>query len=302
MTEPRDGVTLSAGAAGTFRLGDLQVHRLGFGAMRLTGTGGMGRGDSRSPHQGQAVVRRAVELGVNHIDTAAFYFSESGVANHIIRDALAPYPDELVIVTKVGPDRHRGTGEFGDWARPDQLRAHVEQNLTDLGLERLSVVNYRSNGRDDVPAAVAALTVLRDEGLLRHVGLSNVNAETLETARSVTDVVCVQNRHAPGYERSDTDHVLDACRKHGIAFVPFFTIAGQSREDPAQEQYDAVRAIADAHGVTAAQVRIAWTLALGPHVLAIPGTGDAEHLEQNVAAAALRLTEDDLAQLADLAG
>jgi pyridoxine 4-dehydrogenase len=302
MTDSRDSVTFSASSAGTFLLGDLPVHRLGFGAMRLTGTGGMGRGEPRSPQQGRAVVRRAVELGVNHIDTAAFYFSETGVANHIIRDALAPYPDDLVIVTKVGPQRDRATGEFGDWARPDQLRAHVEQNLTDLGLERLSVVNYRSNGRDDVPAAAAALAALRDEGLLRHVGLSNVDAETLEAARSVTEVVCVQNRHAPGYERSDSDRVLDACREHGIAFVPFFTIAGHSREDPAQERDDEVRAIADALGVTAAQVRIAWTLAIGPHVLTIPGTGDSEHLEQNVAAAALRLSEDDLARLADLAG
>jgi aryl-alcohol dehydrogenase-like predicted oxidoreductase len=268
--------------------------------MRLTGTGGMGQGEPRSPKQGRAVLRRAVELGVNHVDTAAFYFSASGVANHIIRDALAPYPDDLVIVTKVGPNRDRATGEFGDWARPDQLRAHVEQNLTDLDLDQLSVVNYRSTGRDDVPAAVAALAVLRDEGMLRHVGLSNVNAETLEAARSVTDIVCVQNRHAPGYQRSDTAQVLDACVQHGIAFVPFFTIAGQSREDPAQERYDAVRAIADARGVTTAQVRIAWNLALGPHVLAIPGTGDLQHLEQNVAAAALRLSEDDLAALASL--
>lgn len=149
---------------------------------------------------------------------------------------------------------------------------------------------------------MAALAALRDEGLLRHVGLSNVNIETVEAARGVTDVVCVQNRHAPGYERSDSERVLDACGEHGIAFVPFFTIAGQSREDPALERYDAVRAIAGAHGVTAAQVRIAWNLALGPHVLAIPGTGDPRHLEQNVAAAALRLSEDDMARLADPAG
>jgi pyridoxine 4-dehydrogenase len=302
VDESRDNATLSASAAGTFRLGDRPVHRLGFGAMRLTGTGGMGRGEPRSPEQSREVLRRAVELGVNHIDTAGFYFSESAVANQIIHDALAPYPDDLVIVTKVGPTRDRATGAAGDWARPDQLRALVEQDLIELGLERLAVVNYRSSGRDDVSAAVEALAQLRDEGLLKHVGLSNVNAEALEAARSVTDVVCVQNRHAPGYERSDADEVLEACRKHDIAFVPFFAIAGQSREDPAQEQFDAIRAIADAHDVTAAQVRIAWNLALGPHVLAIPGTGDPQHLEQNVAAAALRLTGDELARLADLAG
>jgi pyridoxine 4-dehydrogenase len=193
------------------------------------------------------------------------------------------------------------TGEWGDWARPEDLRAHVEYNLESLGLERIPVVNYRSNGRDDVPAAVTALAGLRDEGLLEHIGLSNVGVDALTAARDVATIVCVQNRQAPGYERSDTEDVLAACREAGIAFVPFFTIAGQSREDAASERFDVVREIADAHGATPAQVRIAWNLALGPHVLAIPGTGDLGHLEQNVAAAALRLTEDDLASLTSLA-
>jgi aryl-alcohol dehydrogenase-like predicted oxidoreductase len=276
------------------------VNRLGFGAMRLTGTGGMGRGEDRDPEQSAAVVRRAVDLGVNHVDTAGFYFSATGRANVIIHDALAPYPDDLTIVTKVGPGRDLRTGEWGDWARPDQLRAHVEHNLETLGLDRLHVVNYRSNGRDDVPAAVSALDALRDEGLLEHVGLSNVGAEALHAAREVCPIVCVQNRHAPGYERSDSGHVLAACGDAGIAFVPFFAIAGQAREETAEERYDAIQAIAEAHDATAAQVRIAWNLALGPHVLAIPGTGDISHLEQNVAAASLRLTDADLAVLAGL--
>jgi aryl-alcohol dehydrogenase-like predicted oxidoreductase len=158
-------------------------------------------------------------------------------------------------------------------------------------------VNYRSNGRDDVPAAVAALAALRDEGILDHVGLSNVDAAALEAALSVSDIVCVQNRHAPGYERSDGAALLVACATHGIAFVPFFTIAGQAREGTAVETHDVVREVADAHGATPAQVRIAWTLALGEHVLAIPGTGDLAHLEQNVAAAGLRLTADEMARL-----
>jgi pyridoxine 4-dehydrogenase len=292
--------TTTAAAAGPWTLGDRRVHRLGFGAMRLTGTGGMGRGDDRDPDASAAVVRRAVELGVNHIDTAGFYFSASCRANEIIRAALAPYPDDLTIVPKVGPGRDLVTGDWGDWVGPDQLRLHVEHNLETLGLERLHLVNYRSNGRDDVLAAVAALAALRDEGLLDHIGLSNVGVEAFESARRVSDIVCVQNRHAPGYERSDADDVLAACGEHGIAFVPFFTIAGQSREDTAEERYDAVRAVAEAHGATPAQVRIAWTLALGEHVLAIPGTGDVGHLEQNVAAAALHLSEDDLAALATL--
>jgi aryl-alcohol dehydrogenase-like predicted oxidoreductase len=242
------GDTTTAASAGTFHLGDRTVNRLGFGAMRLTGTGGMGQGIDRDPEQSAAVVRRAVELGVNHIDTAGFYFSASARANLVIRDALAPYPDGLTVVTKVGPGRDLATGDWGDWARPDELRMHVEHNLETLGMERIPVVNYRSNGRDDVPAAVEALAALRDEGLLDHVGLSNVGVAALRTARTVTDIACVQNRHAPGYERPDAD------------------------------------------------------LALGPHVLAIPGTGDIAHVEQNVAAASLRLTDSDLAVLAGLTG
>ncbi|HEY3530295.1 MAG TPA: aldo/keto reductase [Nocardioides sp.] len=292
--------TTTAAAAGTWTLGDRIVNRLGFGAMRLTGTGGMGRGVDRDPDRSAVVVRRAVDLGVNHIDTAGFYFSASGRANAIIRDALAPYPDDLTIVTKVGPGRDLVTGEWGDWARPDQLQAHVEHNLETLGLERLHVVNYRSSGRDDVPAAVSALAALRDEGLLDHIGLSNVGTEALAGARSMADIVCVQNRHAAGYERSDTGDVLAACREHGIAFVPFFTIAAQAREGTSEERYDVVEAIARAHDATPAQVRIAWNVALGDHVLAIPGTGDVAHLEQNVAAASLRLSEADLAALGRL--
>jgi pyridoxine 4-dehydrogenase len=291
---------VTAADAGSFTLGDRSVHRIGFGAMRLTGTGGMGLGDDRDPEHSVGVVRRAVELGVNHVDTAAFYFSAAGRANQIIRAAIAPYPDDLTIVTKVGPGRDLVTGEWGDWVMPDRLRAHVEHNLETLGLDRLHVVNYRSNGGDDVPAAVAALAALKDEGLLEHIGLSNVGAVTLATARDVADIVCVQNRHAPGYERTDSGDVLRACGEAGIAFVPFFTIAGRSRENAAEEQYDVVQAIADAHETTSAQVRIAWTLALGPHVLAIPGTGDLAHLEQNIAAAALRLTDDEVAELARL--
>jgi pyridoxine 4-dehydrogenase len=293
-------VSTPAAAAGTWSLGDRVVNRLGFGAMRLSGTGGMGQGDDRDPQQSAAVVRRAVELGVNHLDTAGFYFSPTGRANEIIRAALAPYPEGLTIVTKVGPGRDLVTGEWGDWVQPDGLRAHVEHNLETLGLDRLHVVNYRSNGRDDVPAAVSALARLRDEGLLDGIGVSNVGPEALAGARLAAEVVCVQNRHSAGYARADTRDLLALCAEHGIAFVPFFTIAGQSREGAAREQEDVVHAIALAHGLTPAQVRIAWTLSLGDHVLAIPGTGDVAHLEQNVAAAAVRLTDDERALLSAL--
>lgn len=290
-----------AAAAGTFALGDRTVNRLGLGAMRLTGSAAMGMGEDRPVDQAVAVVRRAVELGVNHIDTAGFYFSPTSSAHQVIRAALAPYPDDLTVVTKVGPTRDPDGGEWGEWARPDELRGRVEADLEALGLDRLEVVNYRSRGpKDDITAAITALATLRDEGLLRHVGLSNVSAAALDEARAVSEIICVQNRHAPGYARDDTDDVLTACRELDIAFVPFFTIAGKGREKAAEEQYDAVRAIADAHDVTPAQVRIAWTLALGPHVLAIPGTGDPSHLEQNVAAASLQLSEAERAELAHL--
>jgi aryl-alcohol dehydrogenase-like predicted oxidoreductase len=264
--------------------------------MRLSGTGGMGRGDDRDPERSAEVVRRAVELGVNRVDTAGFYFSGTGRANQIIRTALAPYPGDLTIATKVGPGRDLVTGEWGDWARPEDLRAHVEHSLETLGLDRLHLVYYRSNGRDDVPAAAA----LGDAGLLEHVGLSNVGTEVLSQTRQVTEIVCVQYRHAPGFERADAGDVLSACGAAGIAFVPFFTIAGQAREGSAEEQYDVVRAIADAHDVTPAQVRIAWTLSLGEHVLAIPGTGDPAHREQNVAAAAQDLSTAELSRLSAL--
>lgn len=290
-----------AAAAGSWRLGSRVVRRLGFGTMRLTVTGGMGKGDDRDPEQSAAVVRRAVELGVNHLDTAGFYFSRTARSHEIIRAALAPYDDDVTVVTKVGPGRDRVTGEWGDWVTPEGLRDHVEDDLTRLGLDRLPVANYRSNGRDDVPAAVAALAALRDEGLLDHIGLSNVDGDQLRRAREVADIVCVQNRHAAGYQRSDAADVLTLCREYGTAFVPFFTIAGQAREGAAVERFDLVREVAEAHGATAAQVRIAWTLALGEHVLAIPGTGDLAHLEENVAAAALRLTDDDVARLSALA-
>jgi aryl-alcohol dehydrogenase-like predicted oxidoreductase len=281
-------------------MGDRTVNRLGYGAMRLTGTGGMGRGEDRDPRRSVEVVRRAAELGIDHIDTAAFYFSASARANDIIREALAPYPDDLTIVTKIGPGRDLTTGEWGPWLRPGQFRHHVEHNLETLGLDRLPVVNYRSNGEDDVTTAVAALDDLRAEGLIGHVGLSNVDAATLGRACQVTEIVCVQNRHAAGYERSDADEVLAECGRRGIAFVPFFTIAGRGREDGAQEQYDVLREIADAHGITPAQVRIAWNLSLGPHVLAIPGTGDLRHLEENVAAASVQLTRAEVAAINSL--
>ncbi|WP_323101266.1 aldo/keto reductase [Intrasporangium sp. YIM S08009] len=291
---------LDASASGTWTLGDRTVNRLGLGAMRLTGTAAFDLGERRDRDTSIAVLRRAVELGVNHIDTAAFYFSPWLSANHLIHAALAPYDDDLTIVTKVGP-RRDPSGEWMPWAGPEQLRGQVEQNLRELGRDHLDVVNYRHNGPGrPVAGHVGALSDLVRDGLVRHVGVSNVTLEQVREAQAVTEIVCVQNRCAVGYRAEDSRAIVDHCAEHRIAFVPFFAIAGQGREGgPAAEQAteDAVREVAERHEVSPAQVRLAWSLALGAHVLAIPGTGDPVHLQDNVAAASLRLTPDEVARL-----
>ncbi|MGN6245677.1 MAG: aldo/keto reductase [Motilibacteraceae bacterium] len=285
----------TASAAGTWSLGDLTINRLGLGAMRLTGTAAFDHGTPRDRDQAIQVLRRAVELGVNHIDTAAFYFSPLRSANELINSALAPYPDDLVVVTKVGPGRDP-SGEWLPWARPEQLRGQVEENLRQLGRDCLDVVNLRTLGRGPVAEHVGALAQLRDAGLLRHIGVSNVTLEQLREAQHVAPVVCVQNRFGVGDRESED--VLRACGEQGIAFVPFFSVAGQGGATGRQATEDAaVLSVARAHEVSATQVRIAWTLHLGQHVLAIPGTGDPVHLEENVAAAALQLSDEDLAAL-----
>ncbi|MGW4500824.1 aldo/keto reductase [Micromonospora sp. NPDC004336] len=291
---------ITASAAGTWTLGDRTVRRMGFGSMRLTA----------DPDRTRAVrvLRRAVELGVNHIDTAAFYVSPGGplgvgtgprrYATDLIREALSPYPDDLVIATKVGPSfdeasRHREL-------TPAELRRDVEENLRRLGRDQLDVVNLRivrRDGRDSVAERFAALAELRDAGLIRHLGLSNVRVDHLDEAQAIAPVVCVQNAYALDTNRW-ADDLLRTCGERGVAFVPFFAIAGTGRESGAGGDHDdAVRAVARAHGATPHQIRLAWTLHQGPHVLAIPGTGDPAHLAQNVAAGAIRLSADDLARL-----
>jgi pyridoxine 4-dehydrogenase len=292
----------SAADAGTWILGDLTVSRLGFGAMRLTGSRPFDP-ESRPSDRDQAigVLRLAVELGVNHIDTAAFYFSALRSANELINSALAPYPDGLVITTKVGPGRDPG-GSWQGMARPDQLRGQAEENLRQLGRDHLDVVNLRRIPTE-IPFAehFGALADLQKAGLIRHLGVSAIKPEHLAEAQAVAPVVCVQNSYS--FEHRQADPLLRACGAQGIAFVPFFAIAGQNREAGAGASIaderidDQIAAIARAHGATPAQIRLAWTLHQGPHVLAIPGTGDPEHLTQNVAAAAIRLSEQDCAAL-----
>jgi aryl-alcohol dehydrogenase-like predicted oxidoreductase len=290
--------TFTADAAGTWQLGDLTVNRIGFGTMRLTGTAAFDLGTPRDRSTSIAVLRRALELGVNHLDTAAFYFSPLRSALELVRSALAPYPDDLVIATKVGPGRDP-SGEWLPWARPEQLRGQVEENLRLLGRDHLDVVNLRTFGRGPIADPVGALVELRADGLLRHIGLSNVDVAQLDEALTVTDVVCVQNRHGLDFRLPGAADVLRVCGERGIAFVPYFSIVGEGKEQgvDASAEHDVVLEVAQARGATPAQVRLAWTLAQGPHVLAIPGTGDLRHLEENVAAGALELSADDLSRL-----
>ncbi len=291
--------TIGAAAAGTWRLGDREVNRLGYGTMRLTGNGMRGNSAGAPVDRDAAVrlLRRAVGAGVNHIDTAAFYFSATRSANELVNRALAPYPDDLVITTKVGP-RRDPSGAWLAAARPEELRGQVEENLRQLGRDHLDVVNLRRMDQDSIAEHFGALARLREAGLIRHLGVSAVRPGHLAEALAIAPVVCVQNAYGLDRRTADANGLLETCRERGIAFVPFFAIAGERREGGGQAALDGrLPAVARAHGATPAQVRLAWTLHRGPHVLAIPGTRDPGHLEQNIAAAALRLTPDDLAGL-----
>ncbi|MFJ7998485.1 oxidoreductase [Streptomyces sp. NPDC096310] len=291
---------ITASDAGTWRLGDLSVHRMGFGAMRLPQHGAAFGADATPSDRDRAigVLRRAVELGVNHIDTAAFYFSRLRSANELINRALAPYPEDLVITTKVGPGRDH-TGEWV-WAdTPRELRGQVEENIRQLGRDHLDVVNLRTRGNRSIAELFGALAELRDAGLIRHLGVSNVTPEQLAEARAIAPVVCVQNPYGIG--AADGDALLRLCGEAGIAFVPFYAIAGAGREAGAggagPAESPELLAVAEAHDASPAQIRLAWTLSRGPHVLAIPGTGNPDHLTANVAAGALKLTDEELARL-----
>ncbi|MGW4867658.1 oxidoreductase [Streptomyces chartreusis] len=289
--------TITADAAGTWRLGDLSVSRVGFGAMRLTGSAAFHHGTPSDRERSIAVLRKAIDLGVDHIDTAAFYFSATRSANELINTALAPYPDDLVIATKVGPFRDYD-GEWGTSARPDQLRGHVEENLRQLGRDHLDVVYLRRMGQDSIAEHFGALAELREAGLIRHLGISAVQPRHLAEAQAIAPVVSVQNRYALDRPDPEADELLRLCGEQGIAFVPFYAVAGDAGEQGATAAHDdAVHAVARAHGASPAQVRLAWTLHRGPHVLAIPGTGNPGHLSENVAAGALRLTDEEADRL-----
>jgi pyridoxine 4-dehydrogenase len=285
----------NAAAAGSWALGgDLPVTRLGYGAMQLAGPGVFG--PPADPDGAVAVLRRAVELGVNHIDTSDYY--GPFVVNELIRRALHPYPADLVLVTKVGAVRDSA----GGWLAADspaELRQAVHDNLSRLGLDRLDLVNLRLGSaiepqEEPVAERFAALAELREQGLIRHLGLSNVTAAQLAEARQVAPVACVQN-YFNIVARGDAA-MVDECARAGIGYVPFFPLGG-SFSTVAGER---IETVAKRHGATASQVALAWLLARSPSLLLIPGTSSIGHLEQNVAAAGIALTADDLAELADL--
>jgi pyridoxine 4-dehydrogenase len=284
-----------AAASGTFALGgDMPVARLGFGTMRLP-TGTLA-GPIRDPEDGIAVLRRAVELGVNHIDTASFYRRGGVVANELVRRALAPYPDGLVIATKVGP-MLGPDGIPAFQGTPGELRGLVEDNLRELGVDHLDLVYLRVGGMnppggEPMGERFAVLAKLREEGVIRHLGVSHVDSAQLAEARAIAPVAAVQNAF---HVHATTDAALLAeCTQSGTAFVPFFPLGGGF--DPIDTTR--LEKTAAQHGATVQQVALAALLAASPVMLPIPGTGNLAHLEENVGAASVKLAAEDLASLA----
>src|SRR6201997_1776186 len=279
--------SLSATASGTVSLGgELTVRRIGFGAMRITGDGIWG--PPQDPAAAVAVLRRATELGVNFIDTADSYGPH--VSEELIAKALAPYPKDLVIATKGGWNRP-GPGQWTHDASPEHLREAVEGSLKRLRLDRIEV--YQLHVPDPVvpfDASIETLVELREKGKIRLIGLSNVTQEHIERARKITPIISVQNRYS--FADREWDYVVDYCENNGIAFIPWFPLGAGKVAGEVLNQ------IAKAHGATPKQVALAWLLRRSPIMLPIPGTSSVEHLEENVAAASVRLTDEEYERLA----
>ncbi|MFF2775123.1 aldo/keto reductase [Streptomyces sp. NPDC058052] len=275
--------------------GDLPVARMGFGTMRLPAR--ELAGPANDPAASMAVLRRAVELGVDHMDTAWFYFHGALSAHGLIREALHPYPEGLVLAAKVGPVRHPD-GTWGAPAGPAELVEGVHRTLRELRRDHLDLVYLRLHGDEGEGPALtdrfAALAALRDEGTIRHLGLSNTTVAQLDRAQDIAPVAAVQNMYAL-FHRPHPD-VLDACTRRGIAFVPFFSLETFGRPEPTEP----LSRIAARHGATPAQVKLAWTLAQSPALLPIPGTTSLTHLARNQAAPTVPLTPQDLSDLTDL--
>lgn len=276
--------------AGTFLLGDRRVNRMGYGAMQLAGKGVFG--PPRDHGEALAVLRRAIEAGVDHIDTSDFYGPH--ITNRLIKNALFPYPDDLTLATKIGFLR----GEEGSWNKAfsqDALRKAVEDNLTNLGLDAIEVVNLRlggPHGPEDGSIAERLETVadLKREGLIRHIGLSNVTAAQIDEGRAIAEIVCVQNMYNLAHRHDDA--IIDDLAGAGIAYVPFFPLGGFS---PLQSER--LSAVAREIGATELQVALAWLLQRSPNILLIPGTSSIGHLNENLAAADLKLPDAAIAEL-----
>ncbi len=286
---------LTAQHAGQFSLGDRQVTRIGYGAMRLSGPRIMGPPADRD--EAVAVLRRAVELGVDHIDTSDYYGPY--VVNELIREALHPYPDELVLVTKVGA-RRTPDGEWPEALSPAELRQAVQENLDHLGADAIDVVNLRMPGFErPVERSLAepfeTLAGLQAEGLIRHLGVSNVSPQQLAEARSIAPVVCVQNHY--NLVHRDDDPMIEALARDGIPYVPFFPLGGFT---PLQSA--ALETVARRLEASPTQVALAWLLARSENLLLIPGTSSVAHLEENLAAGALSLGPQELAELDRIGG
>ena len=286
---------IDIGKAGSFALGDRSVNRMGYGAMQLAGKGVFGPPKDRAA--AVAVLREAVASGVNHIDTSDFYGPH--VTNEIIREALHPYPKDLVIVTKIGARR----GPDASWnpaVSAADLESAVHDNLRNLGLDVLDVVNFRSMLGHQVPAEgsleapLTALAELQRKGLVRHVGLSTVTAKQVEDGRKICPIVCVQNQYNVAHREDDA--LIDALAAAGTAYVPYFPLGGFS---PLQSKD--LDAVAAGLGATPMQVALAWLLRRAPNILLIPGTSSVGHLRENLAAAELELSDETIAALEGIA-
>jgi pyridoxine 4-dehydrogenase len=289
MTSARP-TAVPAAAAGTITIGgDLTVNRMGFGSMRLTGKGIWG--PPKSPEQAVRVLQRAVELGVNFFDTADSYGPH--VAEELIAEALYPYPG-LIIATKGGFDRP-GPDRWVENGRPENLREKLEGSLRRLRVERIDLWQlHRIDPKVPAREQFEAVREFQREGLIRHVGLSEVSVNQIEQARKVVPIVSVQNRYNVTDRKWDAE--VDYCEREGLAFIPWFPLSAGTLDS------DVLPRVAERHGATTYQIALAWLLARSPAMLVIPGTSSAEHLEENVAAAEIRLTKKDLKELNLLGG
>ena len=283
------------GHSTTFTLGDRHVGRLGYGAMQLAGPGVFG--PPKDPAAARAVLREAIAHGVNHIDTSDFYGPH--VTNQLIREALHPYPDDLVIVTKIGARR----GDDASWIpalAPAELTRAVHDNLRNLGVDTLDVVNLRSMfghtepGEGSIAAPLTALAELQRQGLVRHIGLSNVTPTQIAEARRIVPIVGIQNFYNVAHRRDDA--MIDDLARDGIAYVPFFPLGGFT---PLQSS--TLTGVAERLGATPMQVALAWLMRRAPNILLIPGTSSVAHLHENLAAGAIELPDDAIAALDGIA-